>query len=58
LVSGGNDKLVKVWDLKTGKNIHTFTGHLEAILAVSISPNGQFIVSGCRNDVIKVRAMP
>jgi WD40 repeat protein len=57
VVSGGNDKMVKVWDLQTGKKIHTFTGHLEPVLSVAIDPKGQLIASGSRNDLIKVWAM-
>jgi len=57
IVSVGNDKLVKVWDLKTGKNVHSYAGHIEPILAVTITPNGKAIATGCRNDVIKIWAM-
>jgi WD40 repeat protein len=49
--------LVKVWDLKTGKNVHSYAGHIEPILAVTISPDGKAIATGSRNDVIKIWAM-
>jgi WD40 repeat protein len=47
-----------VWNLETGKEIQTLTGHVEAALSVAISPEGDFIASGTRNDVIKLWEMP
>ncbi|MDF5729342.1 MAG: hypothetical protein PUP92_15310 [Rhizonema sp. PD38] len=34
-VSGSNDKTVNLWDLKTGKWLHTFIGQAEAVLSVA-----------------------
>ncbi|HEY9875150.1 MAG TPA: hypothetical protein V6D12_17080, partial [Candidatus Obscuribacterales bacterium] len=46
LVSGSDDKTVKLWNLKAGKLIFTFYGSLKAVFSVTFSPDGQMIVSG------------
>jgi len=39
--------LIKVWDLATGENLSTWTGHAgNSIWAVAWSENGQFIITG------------
>ena len=45
IVSGSGDKLVKVWDAKTGQEIQTFVGHTEAVSSVAFSPDGHRILS-------------
>lgn len=46
LVSGGEDKTVKLWNLKSGKELRTFRGHTKAIKFVYFSKNGDYILSG------------
>lgn len=46
IVSGSNDKTVKVWDVQTGGVIKTFYGHKYWISSVSISTDSIMIASG------------
>lgn len=46
LISGSDDRQVKLWNLKTGKCLYTFSGQAEAVLSVAISPDGKEIISG------------
>ncbi len=46
LVSGSQDKTLKIWNLKTGQLLYQLTGHEAAIASVAMSPNGRKIVSG------------
>ena len=47
LVSGGNDRVVRVWDLARGSLLHAFASHGESIVeCVAISANGQLVASG------------
>ena len=51
LVSGGDDKTVKLWDIQTGGVIRTFDGH-HSVLSVSISPDCTMIASGSKGNMI------
>jgi WD40 repeat protein len=37
---------VRQWDVVTGKQVQVFEGHLDALYAVAISPDGQLMASG------------
>ncbi|MBE9004922.1 serine/threonine protein kinase [Fortiea sp. LEGE XX443] len=48
------DRIIKVWNLATGKEILTIRGHSQKINAVAISPNSKTLVSGSDDQTIKV----
>ncbi|HEY9852669.1 MAG TPA: tetratricopeptide repeat protein [Leptolyngbyaceae cyanobacterium] len=54
LVSGSDDKLIKLWQLSTGKLISTLNGHYNQVYSVAISPNGHILASGSWDDTIKL----
>lgn len=41
-----------LWDVSTGKQIRTFSGHINNIIQVAFSPNGQFGYSACYHEYI------
>jgi WD40 repeat protein len=45
IVTAGSDSVLKIWDVKNGKEIATLEGHEGAIYACSWSPDGQIIAS-------------
>ncbi|OWZ63363.1 guanine nucleotide-binding protein subunit beta [Cryptococcus neoformans] len=45
-VSGACDATAKVWDIRTGKAVQTFTGHESDINAVQFFPNGDAFATG------------
>ena len=45
LVSGSNDKTIKIWDATIGQLRTTLTGHAAPIVGCSITPDGHWIVS-------------
>ena len=52
LVSGCDDRTVKLWDVQTGGVVKTFCGHTNHVLSVSISPECATIASGSRDKTI------
>lgn len=57
-VSGGGDKLLRVWGYDDGYNYHTAVGHSGNILACAISPDQRIIVSGGDEGAIFIWQMP
>ena len=56
IVSGLDDKTIKVWDRETGALVHTLTGHEGWVTSVAL--DGQHIVSGSEDKTIKVWRRP
>ncbi|MCT7956393.1 WD40 repeat domain-containing protein [Laspinema palackyanum] len=54
LVSGSNDKTVKIWEINTGNLIKTGIGHTGSAIALAISPNGELFASGSGDNTIKL----
>ncbi|MFW9845339.1 MAG: hypothetical protein ACFFD6_01215 [Candidatus Thorarchaeota archaeon] len=45
VISGGQDATVRVWDLQSGSQVHTLTGHRGAVYGISAMADGTRIVS-------------
>jgi hypothetical protein len=54
IVSGSDDKTIKIWDSITGSVINTFTGHSSSVYSVAFSVDGSRIVSGSHDNTIKI----
>lgn len=52
LLSGSDDKTIKLWDTQTGGMIKTFLGHTEAVFSVSFSADSTMIASGSKDMTI------
>jgi F-box/WD-40 domain protein MET30 len=53
VISGSLDNTIKLWDVETGKALHTFFGHIEGVWAVA--SDKLRLVSGSHDRTIKVR---
>ncbi|MEM7594171.1 MAG: DnaJ domain-containing protein [Cyanobacteria bacterium P01_A01_bin.83] len=54
LATSGFNRTIKLWDLVTGKEICTFTGHLDRISKVIFSPDGQTLISSSWDNTIRL----
>lgn len=52
LATGGKDRTVRIWDLRTGRPRHVLTGHASTIGALAFSPDGLQLVSSTGVDVV------
>lgn len=54
LVSGGEDKTIKIWNLNTGQLSRTLLGHSDTVRSVTLSLDGQFLASASGDKTIKL----
>ena len=54
LVSGSDDKKIRLWNLQTGQLLHKFLGHTAEVYAIAISVDGRRIISAGDDRTILV----
>ncbi|KAI8882025.1 WD40 repeat-like protein [Backusella circina FSU 941] len=54
LASGTPEKVVRLWDPRSGKRISKLTGHTDNIRALLISDDGNYVLSGSSDSTIKL----
>lgn len=54
LVTGGEDRSVRVWEVATGKQLRSFQGHMTKVTAVATRPDGKQIASGSEDGAIRL----
>lgn len=52
-VTGGNDRMIKVWDLATGVLRVTLTGHSHNVRAVRVHPRLKYLFSAGEDNMVK-----
>jgi WD40 repeat protein len=48
------DRLLKVWDLESGRTLATVEGHADSVLACVVTPDGRRVVSASADQTLKV----
>jgi WD40 repeat protein/tRNA A-37 threonylcarbamoyl transferase component Bud32 len=46
VASGGDDHLIRLWDVETGREVATLRGHASRVAALAFSPDGKVLASG------------
>ncbi|MDD2756326.1 MAG: DUF4365 domain-containing protein, partial [Methanothrix sp.] len=54
VISGSDDKTLKIWDLATGKCLGTLEGHAGPVWGVTVTPNGRTVISGSFDYTLKI----
>lgn len=54
LTSGGNDRLVRMWDIETGRLLRSLRGHTNNIRDVQYSPDGQILATASEDRTIRL----
>jgi WD40 repeat protein len=54
IISGSDDRTVRVWDAVSGKEKHTLSGHTSRISSVAFSPDGSQIISVSGDKTVRV----
>lgn len=54
LASGGEDHLVRLWDVRTGHLRQTLRGHSREVRSLCFSPDGRTLASGSLDDTIRL----
>ncbi|KAI3802344.1 hypothetical protein L1987_30475 [Smallanthus sonchifolius] len=53
-LTGGKDNLVKLWDVKSGKELSSFHGHKNTVLCVKWNQNGNWVLTASKDQIIKL----
>src|SRR6266849_4715393 len=54
LATTGYDRLIKLWDVATGKEIRVLKDHSDTVYSLSFSPDGKLLASGAADRAVKV----
>ena len=54
LASAGIDRLLRVWDLPSGKLEHTIENHADWVFGLAFAPDGKHLITGSRDKTAKV----
>ncbi|MGF7237112.1 MAG: P-loop NTPase fold protein, partial [Frankia sp.] len=58
IITGGEDRTVRVWDAATGRLQTTLTGHTGTVMAVAVTPDGRHIITGSHDGTVRVWERP
>ncbi|XP_027201076.2 connector of kinase to AP-1 [Dermatophagoides pteronyssinus] len=54
VITAHEDRFIKLWDINTGKCIHSMVAHLDEVTSVDCDPNGWYILSGSHDCSVRL----
>jgi WD40 repeat protein len=54
LASGSDDKIIKLWNIETNKNVGILRGHHKCITSLAFSPDSRYLVSSSSDCRVKL----
>ena len=54
VLTGGQDKITRLWDTNTGKEIRTLVLQSDVVMSVAFSPDGKFILTGSADGTVQL----
>ena len=54
IATASYDKLIKLWDVESGKEIRTLKDHIDAVYALAFTPDGKRLVSASADRGVKI----
>ena len=53
-LSGSTDETLKLWEVSTGQEVRSFSGHRSGVRSVAFSPDGRYALSGSADNTLKL----
>ncbi|MDF0668642.1 MAG: NB-ARC domain-containing protein [Nitrospira sp.] len=54
IVSGANDRTLRLWDVASGHVLRTLEGHTDGVTCCAVDPQGKWIVSGAGDGTLRL----
>ena len=54
VLSGSDDRTLKVWEFETGSELQTLTGHKRSVTALVVTPDGRHLISASDDCTLKI----